>query len=275
VRSRTDACYAQKGKVAKWERVVTVWLTLKEGLTAAGLRIAPVREVPSPWSELCRALFHVKRIPVALINARDPHLGLSELKAATSHDTLPVVFWESERPRANWLEQLILATRLAESPRLLPHSPSERAFVIGLLAELCAEGGFGWHRRLLMIERLLAAGAYGPRERAIGQYIAAKYSYPGATVIESRQRCEDIVATFATLDVSEQGFLAGNSLSALDLGWAAFAALIQPLPNDLCPMDPMWRDLYTWTPTETAPVKVAALLAHRDRIYRDWMELPV
>jgi hypothetical protein len=40
-------------------------------------------------------------------------------------------------------------------------------------------------------------------------------------------------------------------------------------------MDPVWRDLYSWTPTETAPVKVAALLAHRDRIYRDWMESPV
>jgi hypothetical protein len=254
---------------------VTEWLTLKEGLTAAGLRIAPVREVPSPWSELCRALFHVKRIPVALISARDPHLGLSELKAATAQETLPVVFWESERPRANWLEQLALATRLAESPRLLPDSPSERAFVIGLLAELCAEGGFGWHRRLLMIQRLLTEGTYGSRERAIGQYLAGKYSYPGATVVESRQRCEGIVAAFATLDVPEQGFLVGNSLSALDLGWAAFAALVQPLPNDRCPMDPVWRDLYTWTPTETAPAKVAALLAHRDRIYRDWMELPV
>jgi hypothetical protein len=254
---------------------MTKWLTLKEGLTAAGLRIAPVREVPSPWSELCRALFHVKRIPVALISARDPHLGLSELKAATAQDTLPVVFWESERPRSNWLEQLSLATRLADSPRLLPDSPSERAFVIGFLAELCAEGGFGWHRRQLMIQRLLTEDTFGSRWSAIGQYLAAKYRYPGATVIESRQRCESIVAAFATLDVAKHAFLAGNSLSALDLGWAAFAALIQPLPNDLCPMDPVWRDLYTWTPTETAPVKVAALLAHRDQIYRDWMELPI
>lgn len=254
---------------------MTEWLTLDEGLTAAGLRIAPVREVPSPWSELCRALFHVKRIPVALISARDPHFGLSKLKAATAHETLPVVFWESERPRANWLEQLSLATRLADSPSLVPDSPIERAFVIGLLAELCAEGGFGWHRRLLMIQRLLFEDAYGSRERAIGQYLAAKYRHPGFTVTESSRRCEGIVAAFATLDFAKQGFLAGNSLSALDLGWAAFAALIQPLPNDLCPMDPVWRDLYTWTPRETAPEKVAALLAHRDRIYRDWMELPV
>jgi hypothetical protein len=254
---------------------VTEWLTLKEGLAAAGLRIAPVREVPSPWSELCRALFYVKRVPVALISARDPHLGLSELKAATAQDALPVVFWQSERPRANWLEQLSLATRLADSPRLLPDSPKERAFVIGFLAELCAEGGFGWHRRLLMIQRLQTEDTYGPRERAVGQYLAAKYSYPGVTAIESRQRCESIVGAFAALDVAKQGFLAGNSLSALDLGWAAFAALIQPLPDELCPMDPLWRDLYTWTPTETASAKVATLLAHRDRIYRDWMEMPV
>jgi hypothetical protein len=254
---------------------VTEWLTLKEGLTAAGLRIAPVREVPSPWSELCRALFHVKRIPVALISARDSQLGLSELKTATAQEALPVVFWESERPRAHWLEQLSLAERLAESPRVLPDLPTERAIVIGLLAELCAEGGFGWHRRLLMIHRLLTESAYGARARAIGHYLAAKYGYPGASLVESRRRCEVIVAAFAALDVAKQGFFTGKSLSALDLGWASFAALIQPLPNDLCSMDPMWRDLYTWTPAETAPVKVAELLAHRDHIYRGWMELPV
>ena len=255
--------------------IVTKWLTLKEGLTTPGLRIAPVREVPSPWSELCRALFHVKRIPFALISARDPQFGLSELKAGTDQDTLPVVFWESERPRSNWLEQLSLAERLADSPRLLPDSPRERAFVIGFLSELCAEGGFGWHRRLLMIQRLLTENTYGAHERGIGQYLATKYSYPVVSLIESRQRCEGIVAAFAALDVAKHGFLAGNSLSALDLGWASFAALIQPLPNDLCSMAPVWRDLYTWTPADTAPVKVAELLAHRNHIYRDWMELPI
>jgi hypothetical protein len=254
---------------------MTEWLTLKEGLTTAGLRIAPVREVPSPWSELCRALFHVKRIPAALISARDPQLGLSELKAATGQETLPVAFWDSERPRVHWLEQLSLAERLADSPRVLPDSPGERAFVIGLLAELCAEGGFGWHRRLIMIHRLLTESAYGARERSIGQYLAAKYGYTGASLTDSLRRCEAIVASFAVLDVAGKGFLAGNSLSALDLGWAAFAGLIQPLPNDLCPMDPVWRDLYTWTPAETAHVKVAALLAHRHRVYRDWMDWPV
>lgn len=254
---------------------MTKWLTLKEGQAATGLRIAPVRGVPSPWSEFCRALFQVKRIPIQLINARDPQLGLSELKAATAQESLPVVFWNSERPRTGWLEQLSLAERIADGPKLLPESPRERALIIGFLSELCAEGGFGWHRRLLLIERLLTESAYGDRERAIGRYLADKYGYTSASLTDSRHRCESIVAAFAALDITSEGFFTRTSLSALDLGWAAFAALIRPLPHDRCPVDALWRDLYTWMPEQSAPDAVAALLAHRDRIYRDWLELPV
>jgi hypothetical protein len=254
---------------------MTTWLGLQDGLAATGLRIAPVRGVPSPWSEWCRALFHVKRIPYALVNARDPQTGLSELKAATAQESLPVVFWNSERPRAGWLEQLSLAERLADQPKLLPDMPRERAFIVGMLAELCAEGGFGWHRRILMIERMLTEGGYGERERAIGRYLADKYGHTSASLVESRWRCESIIAAFAALDITAEGFLTRASLSALDLGWAAFAALIEPLPDALCPMDPVWRDLYRWMPSESPRDTVSALLAHRERIYRDWLALPV
>jgi hypothetical protein len=95
-----------------------------------GLRIAPVREVPSPWSQLRCALFRLEQLPFALISARDPKLGLSELKAATAHETLPVIFWESERPGAHWLEQLSLVGRLANSPGLLPDPSSERTIIV-------------------------------------------------------------------------------------------------------------------------------------------------
>jgi hypothetical protein len=252
------------------------WLTLEEGLRASGLRIAPVRAgLPSPWSEMCRALFHVKRIPFSLISARDAQHGLAGLRAATAQESLPVVFWQAERPRASWLEQVCLAERLADTPKLLPAWPRERASVIGFLSELCAEDGFGWHRRILLTERLLTEKSFGDRERAIGRYLAAKYGHSAASLMQSRQRCEAVVAAFASMNITTRGFLCGTALSALDLGWAAFAALIQPLAHELCPMDAMWRDLYTWTPAETAPEAVAALLAHRDRIYRDLLELPV
>ena len=254
---------------------MATWLTVEEGIAAKGLRIAPVRSgVPSPWSELCRALFHVKKIQFALISAREPKSGLAAFKAATGHDVLPVVLWEDERPRASWIEQLALAERLAPEPALLPNRPAERAHIIGFLAELCIEGGFGWCRRLMMIERLLHDAHYGDRERAIGHYLAAKYGYHGASIAAARRRCEDVVAAFVQLSHVDAPYLAGPTLTALDLGWAAFAALIKPLHESGFAMHPLWRDLYTWSPTETAPEAVETLLARRDRIYDEWLELP-
>ena len=255
---------------------MTSWLTVEAGMAAKGLRIAPLRGlVPSPWTELCRALFHVKKIPCAWIAARDPKAGLAAFKAATGHDVLPVVFWNEERPRASWIEQLALAERLAPEPALLPNTPLERAQVTGLLSELCMEGGFGWCRRLMMIDRLLHESQYGDRERGIGQYLAAKYGYLGASLADARRRCEEVLAQFARLARTDAPYLAGTTLTALDLGWAAFAALVRPLPEADCAMQPMWRDLYTWIPTQTAPEAVDALLVRRDRIYRQWLELPV
>jgi hypothetical protein len=83
------------------------------------------------------------------------------------------------------------------------------------------------------------------------------------------------VAAFAGLSEADAPYLCGQTLTALDLGWAAFAALIEPLPESVCAFHPMWRDLYTWAPADTAPKAVDALLARRDRIYQEWLELPV
>jgi hypothetical protein len=255
---------------------MTAWLTVEEGMAAKGLRIAPVRgSVPSPWSEFCRALFHVKRIPFALVSARDPKSGLAAFKAATGHDVLPVVLWNEERPRASWVEQLALAERLAPEPALLPDTPAQRARVSGFLSELCMEGGFGWCRRLMLIDRLLHESQYGDRERSIGRYLAGKYGYEGASIAGARQRCEEVVAAFAQLAPPAAAYFAGPRLTALDLGWAAFAALIRPVAEPDCTLHPMWRDLYTWAPTQTAPQVVEVLLARRDSLYRQWLELPV
>jgi hypothetical protein len=91
----------------------------------------------------------------------------------------------------------------------------------------------------------------------------------------STKHCEEIVFTFAGLRAAGHDYLLGHTLTALDLAWATFAALIQPLPEDLCPMKPLWRDLYTWMPSVTPRHTVEALLSFRERIYRDWLPLPV
>jgi glutathione S-transferase len=255
---------------------MSVWLTLEEALAAPDLRMAPVRAgVPSPWSEFIRACFSAKRIPFALVDARDADRSLATIKKLTGQDSLPVVFWNDERPRSNWLEQLLLSERISAQPRLLPDDPRQRATVIGLIAELCSEAGLGWHRRVMIIERLLTEPRFNERERGIGKYLAAKYRHSSDTIEESTRRCEVILASFAALRANAQDYLAGPGLTALDLAWAAFAALIQPLPEQLCPMKPLWRELYTWMPEATPLNAVEPLLAHRDRIYRDWLPLPV
>jgi hypothetical protein len=218
---------------------------------------------------------HVKRIPYSLVDARDAERGLTPLRTLTGQESLPVVFWNDERPRAHWLEQLVLVERIAPEPHLLPNDPAERARVVGLIAELSSESGFGWHRRVMMIGRLLTEPTFGERERGIGHYLAKKYRHSTDSTEDSTRHCEEVVATFAALQAAGNDYLLGSSLTALDLAWATFAALLEPLPEDLCPMRPLWRNLYTWTPTKTPRSAVEGLLSLRERIYRQWLALPV
>ena len=67
----------------------------------------------------------------------------------------------------------------------------------------------------------------------------------------------------------------GSAQSAIDLAWAAFAALIRPLPQEHCSMSDTWRSLYTWEPMMTSAQTVGALLQRRDRVYAAHLRLPV
>ena len=64
-------------------------------------------------------------------------------------------------------------------------------------------------------------------------------------------------------------------LSAVDVWWAAFAALVEPLPEELCPMNPGLRATYTVPDGPLRDALDPALIAHRDRIYAEHLELPV
>jgi hypothetical protein len=255
------------------------WMSLSDGLNRPGLRLVLMRSgVPSPWSEFCRAIFHVKQLDYEQLDARDPNTGLALLRTTTAQESMPAAFWNDERPRTNWLEILHLAERLHEEPRLLPDSCEERARTIGLCAELCSEGGFGWHRRILLIHNMLTNSDFQERERRIGHYLAGKYGYQANQVHHSTQRCEDIVATFSRLHARQAGsgiYLDGKSLSAIDLAWATFAALIRPLPQEHCPMSETWRALYSWEPAQTSPETMSALLQRRDWIYAEHLRLPL
>ena len=69
-------------------------------------------------------------------------------------------------------------------------------------------------------------------------------------------------------------FLIGDSLSALDIYWATFAGAIEPFPPELCPnMPEPMRQAYT--DPNLRVIGGDALFAHRDRIYREYLKLPM
>ncbi len=135
---------------------MTAWLTLEQALTAPAYGSRPCAQAcPRRGQSSSAPAFDLKRIPYALVDARDADRSLTALQTLTGQGSLPVLFWNNERPRSGWLDHSLLAERIAPRAPLLPMPPLDRSKVIGLIAELCSESGFGWHRRVIMIDRLL------------------------------------------------------------------------------------------------------------------------
>ncbi|CAN0447820.1 unnamed protein product, partial [Phaeothamnion confervicola] len=72
-------------------------------------------------------------------------------------------------------------------------------------------------------------------------------------------------------------YLIGDGLSAVDIHWAVHCAFLNPLPPELCPMASAFRnpDTYGNDDPLIAAALSPALLAHRDFIYEQHLELPV
>ena len=149
--------------------------------------------------------------------------------------------------------------------------------MFGLLHEIAGQMGFGWCRRMHFTHTVLSDPESPLRQ--VAQYIAGRYGYEWADQTAVRQRLVDLLAMFAARlhrqRQSGSDFFLGDRLTAVDLYWATFAALLEPLPHDLCPMHEMSRALYTLREPELLALVDPILLAHRDRIYRDHLTLPV
>lgn len=242
-----------------------------------GLRLVLSPGVPGPWSEAAKGIFYVKKlnyIPVRQNMGSDP-----ALKAWTAQDSAPVAIYNEERPRSTWIEQLYLAERLAPQPPLIPKSIEERVQMFGLCNELCGENGFGWSKRLLMFHQNLTTPGMNEQERALSRTFAEKYGYDPALVDGARARVVEILRTLSARLTEQRGrgsrYFIGSQLSALDIYWAAFCGIINPMPDDLCPMTPLMRKTYTNKDPEIAAAASPILYEHRDFIYHEHLELPV
>ncbi len=256
------------------------YASIQEAKAMPGLRlILGAGTVPGPWREACKGIVHVKSIPYTPVASAGLDGSQRELVEWTAQSSAPVAIWNDERPRSTWIEQLYLAERLQPEPALIPASAEDRILMFGLINEIAGENGLGWQRRQLLINDVVSNANTDQRTRDFWRRFGGKYLFSEEAAAAAPARVASILKFLAErLDrqrATGSKFFIGNKLSALDIYWATFAALLRPLPPELCPMATSFREMYT----EKNPVIVAAvvpsLMEHRDFIYREYLELPV
>ncbi len=249
-------------------------ISIEEARTRSGLRLVVLQGLPSPWSQAAKGILRVKQIDYALVHRKmsDPPGILEEW---TGQAAFPAAMFDDEPPRSGWAEILLLAEHLAPQPALLPADPAERALCLGLCFELCGEMGLGWCRRLESIH----VGMQQDPPAPIATYLGDKYGYTPESGAQAPGRVRDVLGVLSDRLEAEQArghrFLLGPSLSALDIYWATFCNLVSPLPPELLPLPEPMRPMFTSADPEVAEILARGLLAHRDFVYREYLELPV
>lgn len=250
------------------------YIDASDAKTRDGLRMVVVRGVPSPWGEAAKGIFHIKELEWAAValDAQD-----EALRAWTGSSSAPAAINNDEKPRTGWAEILLLAERLEPQPALLPSDPAERTLVFGLGHELLGEDGLAWARRL----QLVAAGLKGEGgfQGPVAPYIGSKYGYTEETGARCGARVVSLLnmlsERLSAQKAAGSGFLVGHAVSAADIYFATTMAMFAPLSEDMCKMSSRTRAAFE---TFDAPTKAAldpALVAHRDMMYRDYLETPL
>ncbi len=251
------------------------YLSVEEAIARPGLRLVLTRGVPGPWGEAAKAIFHVKQLPYLRVEQR---AGTDDaaLIRWTGAANAPTAVYENEPARVERHAILFLAERLAPDPPLLPRDPAERALCLGLSHEIAGELGFGWCRRLMLL--VAPDGAPASLREMVGR-LTSRYGSPDYPPARAAQRCAEIMRMLARRMHAQRArgsdYLLGSALSAADLYWATFAVMLQPLPEEQCPMDPGQRAMYTLRDPVLLDALDPILLAHRDLVYQRHLELPL
>lgn len=253
------------------------YVNIEQAVTMSGLRVVLPPGIPGPWGEAVKGILYVKKIPFTRV--RHDRADYTPLIRWTAQSSAPVMVYNDERPRSVWSDQLFLAERLQTDPALIPPELEDRVLMFGLSNELCGENGFGWSRRLMLIHTTVTDPNTAAEARKGMLTFGAKYGYSPAAAAAAPAKIAQIVRALAEQLESQRSrgsrFLIGSVLSALDIYWAVFAAMIEPLPENLCPMPPEIRRRYICEDSAVRAATTPQLMTHRDFIYHEYLELPV
>jgi glutathione S-transferase len=251
------------------------FVTIKEARAASGMRLIVAEGVPGPWAEGIRGVLSVKNIS-ALRGRFEMGADQSDLIEWSAQASVPVIAWNEELPKSNWLDQIFLAERVEPEPSVVPDNIDDRMTMFGLLSEICAPGGFGWCRRLMLVHMGLNNPDLSPDDRAFFEAFGQKYGYSPAAAEAAPGRVVQILnALSEQLENSGGTYFVGGKLSALDIYWAGFSHLIEPLPAEQCPMLEDFRPMYMNFDPGVAAAAKPILMDHREFIYREHLGLPM
>lgn len=257
---------------------MATYIDVEEAKQRTGLRLVVAPGIPGPWGEAIKGICYVKKMPFTLVrfDIGAENKALAEWSAQAS---VPVMIWNDEFPKSIWNQQLALAERLAPAPSLIPADITDRMLLFGFANELCGENGFGWCCRLMIVHQTLSTPGIPAENRAFAHYFGAKYGYSPEAGQAAAARVIAILQALGTQlerqHANGSRYFIGHTLSALDIYWAAFATLIEPLPEDVCPMGPIYRAMYTNTEASVQAAVPPRLMAHRDFIYQQHLQLPI
>jgi glutathione S-transferase len=248
--------------------------TLSEVVSHKGLRIVLVQGLPSPWGQAAKTIFEVKGLEYVAAPwiAGSPN---EDIVAWGGERSAPIVAFADEKPIHRWIDILYLAERLSPEPSLIPKDASQRALMIGLSNEICGELGIGWNRRLQLFAPLVEGG--NPPEGVAR--MAGKYRYNSA---DGRAAGERIAGSLKALTAQLKAqhargvrLFVGDALSALDIYWAAFMNLLDPLPKEQCPMPDEWRPAFVAVDPQVKAALDPILVEHRSAIFKKYFRSPM
>jgi glutathione S-transferase len=258
---------------------MTDYLDIKSARAHPGIRLVLSAGTPGPWGEAIKGLLHIKKIPFARV-AQDPGGENPELIAWTGQRNAPQLIDEDDRAIHTWADLIHFAERREPTPALIPDDIDDRVLMFGLIHEIAGEDGFGWNRRYALLAPIIQMNRANPNPAFEGVVrMAESYGY-GDEAAAAAQANVIAVLEMLTRRLQAQkqrgsAYFIGERISALDVYWAVFAAIVAPLPEELCAMPGYLRKSYSTLEPVVAAALSDTLLAHRDAIYRDHLELPL
>lgn len=250
------------------------YVPLEQVKNAKGLRLVLVKGMPSPWGQATKTMFEMKGVPY-ICAPQLPGEPNEDLVAWSGQGGGPVVAWEDEKPIHHWLDILFLAERIAPEPRLIPEDARDRAWMIGLSHEICGEGGIGWSRREMMFAPAIQSGKAPDAIKTM----AKRYKFDENSAGKAARRAAGSLGVLADQLKAQKAkgrrYFIGGTVTALDIYWTAFAVLLAPPPDDICPIPPSYRPGFEAIGPELQKALDPALLEHRDFIFESYFRCPM